>query len=117
MSAGFHIVEPPSLDHLMKDPIHHDLATMVLSFVARAIEARHPQLRVSVRFVEYLGAYPALAVQYPDDCDPDNYDIEDLAERIANESLAMDLLRFAWKNPVDWREQSTAVRRDSFASD
>ncbi|MCA0457097.1 MAG: hypothetical protein LCI00_24210 [Chloroflexi bacterium] len=118
MTKGYRVIEPTLINSIIVDSKYHAYAVSVLFWLVeeiyKALKDQIDTFDIEVIKVEYMGAYPALGVQYQrKPFEAPNYSLEKLIEETSNRLLSeksiSELTKYIAASEVDWNEMASWV--------
>ena len=110
MTEELHVIEPPCLAALCRNPRCLDLAVLMLLWVASEANARGTAGAASVEVikVEHHGAYPALGVRGPA---PEGTEaaLHQLADDLLHRQSISALFDYTASSGLHWRQHALAI--------
>ncbi len=106
---GYQIVEPEILEEWLGANRNQEFLVALLYWIAKNLQldfgARFPGVIIEVIKVEYLGAYPAIGIHYPNDQIPDLAASINLAtNHLLSDKTVIDFAKYLFAENTKWGE-------------
>ncbi|MES2070270.1 MAG: hypothetical protein V4488_07980 [Pseudomonadota bacterium] len=107
----YQIVEPEILEQWLPVARNQEILVALLSWIVKKLQAdfemQFPGVSIAVVRVEYLGAYPAIGIHYPNDRTEDlAAPVEAAINRLLSNTSIIDFLKYVFEEGPRWTEIS-----------